>query len=80
MFDRFEQMFIQPFVSHRPVEALDIGVLLWLSGLDKQQTDATLHRPGTELCRDVFGAVVCSDDLWLSTPLDDAIQSADSPG
>ena len=36
----------QPFVSGRPVEPLDIGVLLRLAGLDEIEPDAPLLRPG----------------------------------
>jgi hypothetical protein len=48
MLDRFEQVLVEPFVSHRSVEAFDVGILLWLAGLDKPQVDTALHRPGAE--------------------------------
>ncbi len=55
MLDRFEQMLVEPFVSHRSFEAFDVGILLWLAGLDKPQVDTALHRPGAELGTDIFG-------------------------
>jgi hypothetical protein len=39
--DFIEQVLIQPFMRHRAVEALDVGALRRLPGLDKRQADAT---------------------------------------
>lgn len=41
------------------VVALDVGVLLRLSGLDVGQGNALLRSPGRQRCADVFGAVAC---------------------
>ena len=51
-------MFVQPFVTYRSVEALDIRVVLWLARLNKQQSYATFVCPGVELGTDVLGPVI----------------------
>ena len=43
--DGFKDVEIQPFMPDRPVVALDIGVLLRLSGLDVVQGSALLLNP-----------------------------------
>lgn len=67
MLDRFEQVLVEPFVSHRSVEAFDVGILLWLAGLDKPQVDTALHRPGAELGTDIFGPTIGLDDFRLAS-------------
>src|SRR3978361_440424 len=37
---RIKLILRQPFVTHRPVEAFDVGILLWLAGLDEVDPDA----------------------------------------
>lgn len=54
MFNRFGQMLIKPFVPDGSVEAFDVGILPRLARLDKEQVDATLHRPGAKLVADDF--------------------------
>ena len=74
MIDRFEQMFVQPFVSNGTIEAFNVGVLRGFSGLNKQQPDALFLRPGLELGTSHFAAIVRANDLWFATPLNDLIQ------
>ncbi len=40
------------------VESFDIGILLWVSGLDVMQLDAAFLCPGHQLMVDVFRAIV----------------------
>ena len=56
--DRFEQMLVQPLVTHGAIEALDIRILSRLLGLDKHQPDAALLGPGLELGTAHFTAIV----------------------
>jgi hypothetical protein len=48
----------EPFLADRPIVAFDIGVLLWLAGLDIEQANAALLRPGLQFPADVFRTVL----------------------
>src|SRR3990167_7171292 len=74
--NRLEQIMPQPVVTHRAVVAFDVGVLLWISWLDILQANAVLFRPEHKLAADVLWAVVTTDGLWFTAPLDDLIQCA----
>ena len=52
------------------VVALDIGVLLGLSGLDVLDRDPPLLGPDQQLATDVFGAIVDANSVGLSPPFD----------
>jgi hypothetical protein len=45
MLDAVKTMHIQPFMSDRSIEALDVGILGRLAGLDIQQRDLLLICP-----------------------------------
>ena len=50
----------EPFPADRPIVAFDIGVLLWLAGLDIGQPNAALMRPGLQFPADVFRTIARS--------------------
>jgi len=52
-------------MPNRPVVALDIGVLLGLSGLDMLDGDTLLRSPYSERLADVFGAVARREEGLL---------------
>lgn len=54
LLDRVEQGSCKPGVTHGPVVAFDIGVLLWLTRLDMLDPDALLLSPGQQRATDVF--------------------------
>jgi len=58
LLDRVEDELAEPFLADGPVIALDIGILLRLAGLDVEDADPALCRPGLQRGADIFGAVV----------------------
>ena len=66
----------QPVVTYCAFIALDIGILLGITGLDMRQADAALFRPQQELAADVLRPVVAMNNLWFATPFDYLIQRA----
>ena len=73
LIDGFDDVLVQPFMPDGAVVALDIGVLLGLSGLDVLYDDATFLGPDQQLATDVFGAIVDSNIAGLSPPFDDPV-------
>ena len=69
----------QPFMSHRPIEAFDIGDLLRLAGLNIAKRDLVLFCPAHQLGTDIFGAVIDPYHLRLPAPLDDLIEASRHP-
>ncbi len=61
----------------RSVVALDIGVLLGLTGLNVLDRDAPFLGPDQQLATDVFRAVVDPYGVGLSTPFDDPVKAPD---
>ena len=59
--DGFKDMEVQPFMPDRPVVALDVSVLLRLSGLDMGQGDASVLSPFHQGAADVFCPVTPSE-------------------
>jgi hypothetical protein len=59
------------------VLALDIGVLLWLAGLDVLDGNPMFLSPFHQLITDLFGAVVDPYGARLAAPLDNPIKAAD---
>ena len=76
LLNRCKNILVQPVVPDRPVIALHIGILLRLSGLDEEQRNFVLFRPGRQLVGDVFGAIVRPDGIGPAAPLDDLIEGA----
>ena len=68
--DAFDDVLIQPFMPDGAVVALDIGVLLGLSGLDVLDGNPMFRRPFHQLFADVFRAVVDPNGAWLAAPFD----------
>ena len=61
------------------VVALNVGVLLRLSGLDVLDGNALFLSPFQQLATDIFRAIINPNYSWFSTPLDDPVQAADDP-
>ena len=66
-------------MPNRAVVALDIGVLLGLSGLGVLDVDAALCGPCHQLSTDVFRAIIDPNYLRPASPLDDPVQAAHHP-
>jgi hypothetical protein len=75
-----EDVLRKPIVSHRAIEPFDIGVLLWLTGLDILDPDLLLYRPLQQRAADVFRGVVTTDHPRLTAPFDHLLQRADDSG
>jgi hypothetical protein len=73
-----EQVLGQQVIAHSTVVALNIGVLLWVAGLDKDQCNTLFFSPSSQCGTDVFRAIVTADLDGLSPPLDDLIQGPDN--
>ena len=58
LLDAFDDVLVEPFMSDGAVVALDIGVLLGLSGLDVQDGNPMFLGPDQQLFTDVFRAIV----------------------
>jgi len=58
MLDGLKSMHVQPFMSNRPVEPLDVGVLCRLSWLNIEHRDLILDAPIDHCLTDMFRAVV----------------------
>ena len=67
----------QPLVADCPVEALHVGILLGLAGLDVLNVDATRACPVQQRGADVLGPVVAADHSRLAAPGHDLRQRAD---
>ena len=76
LLDAFDDVLVEPFVPDGAVEALDIGVLLGLAGLDMLDGYSVFPGPYQQLATDVFRAVVDPDDLWLAAPLDESVMNS----
>ncbi len=68
----------QPFGSDRSVVALDIGVLLGVSGLDMHQSNFRLFGPVLQCAADVFRAVVHADGQRFTAPANDLVQGSNN--
>lgn len=56
----FEHVAVEHLVAVGAIEAFDVGVLVWLAGLDEEQPDAMLPGPALEVGADELRAVVHS--------------------
>ena len=70
LLDGFDDVLVEPFMPDGAVVALDIGVLLWLAGLDVLERDAAFLGPDQQLAADVFRAIVDSYGAGLAAPFD----------
>ena len=79
LLNSFKDVLVQPFVSYRAAVALDIGVLLRLSGLDVLDMNAHLFSPCHQLAADIFRAVINPNNQRPASPLDDPVQTTHHP-
>ncbi|MNS89613.1 hypothetical protein D3C72_1236310 [compost metagenome] len=70
MIEAEEQAFVEQFVTHSPVEALDIAVLHGLSRRDVMPLDLVILRPGKDGIRGEFGAVIGDNHSGLAASFD----------
>ena len=73
MLDAVKTMHIQPFMSDRSFEALDVGILGRLAGLDLQQRDLLLICPADQSLADVFRPVIATQSQRFPAPLDNLL-------
>lgn len=66
-------------MANGSVVSFDIGILLWLAGLDMAQRNAIICRPLFERLADIFRAIINPDRKRPSAPCDDAVERADDP-
>jgi len=67
----------QPFISDRPIESLDIGILLRLTVLDVLELNPGLLRPAGDRPTDIFRSLTTSNRVRIPAPGDDLSQSPD---
>lgn len=70
-----KNMFVEALIPELTVEALNIGILGRLPGLDKVQFDTVRIRPGIHSLADEFRSVVDGDDFGQSPGQHDALQN-----
>jgi hypothetical protein len=74
--DGFKDVLAEPFALNCAVVALDIGVLLGLAWLDVFEPNTLFFSLFHELATDISGAIIDTNGLPLSAPLDDLAQAA----
>ena len=79
LLDGLKDILAQPFTANCAIVALDIGVLLRLTGLYVLNGDATFLGPDQLLATDVFRAVVDPYCAGLAAPFNDPVQAPDDP-
>src|SRR5262249_50815356 len=65
---------VETLVAQAAVEALDVGVLVRLPGLDEVQLDAVSVGPRVERSADELRAIVGDQHRWLAARVDQALQ------
>ena len=70
LLDGFDDGLVEPFMPDGAVVALDVGVLLGLTGLDVLDGNTVFRGPDQQLATDVFRAVVDPNGAWLAAPFD----------
>ena len=71
----------QLFVSDRPIEPLNEGILLGLPRWNKLDPDVICFGPAPNRGTDILGAIIAAYRRGLATPLNDAIEGTDhTPG
>jgi hypothetical protein len=69
-------MLVQTLVTEPPVERFDVGVLVWLAGLDQSQRDSLAMRPRQHGFAGELRAVVGADDGRCAALRTDTVQDA----
>ncbi len=77
--DRLEQVVAESVVTNGAVKALDVRVLLRLSGLDVIEANAVFLRPLGQRLADILWPVVAADRCRLAPPFDLLIERAHDP-
>ena len=70
-------MFAEPLVAYRPVEPLDIRILVRVARLDELDLNAAFLGPFHGCVPDVLGSIVATNLRGLTTPLDQLVQRPD---
>src|ERR1700687_2331904 len=70
---------IETLVAEPAVEALDVGILVWLAGLDEVQPDALRVGPRIERSADGLGSLCRDEHRRLPAGLDQALEHFDDP-
>jgi len=63
LINRIEQLLRQPVIANGSIEALTVGVLLWLAGLNVFHPDAVFARPGLHCTADIFRPFVAANEI-----------------
>lgn len=69
-------MFVQTLVTEPPVQRFDVGVLVWLAGLDQSQRDSLAMRPRQHGFAGELRAVVGADDGRCAALRADPVEDA----
>jgi hypothetical protein len=64
-------------MSDGAVVALDVGILLRLSGLDVAQGNSLRFGPSNQFATDIFRSIIHTNGERFAAPLDDLVQAAD---
>ena len=77
LIERLEDIRIKHFMSHRPIEPFNEGILIGLARLNKPEGDPTIRTPDRKAVGEEFRAIVESNGLRLTTPGGHLIQHPD---
>ena len=77
LLDVFDDVLVEPLMPDCAVVALDVGILLRLSGLDMQDGNPMFLGPFHQLFTDVFRAIVDPDRKRPPALCNDAIKRTD---
>jgi len=69
-----EPVRIQPFVAQSPVEAFDVGILYWLTRLNKRQPHSAFFTPGRQRPLPKLWPVIEDNGFRQSSLADNPIQ------
>jgi hypothetical protein len=76
LFKAFPVGLLWPSIAYGTTESLDIGILLWLAGLDVFQPDLILFYPTLNHAANALQAIVASYESGFS-PFDDLVERHD---
>jgi len=68
LIERLEDIGIEHFMSHRPIEPFNEGILIGLARLNKPQGDPSVGAPGGKAVGEEFWAIVEPHGLRLASP------------
>ena len=68
---------VQNLGAEGPVEALDVGILGWLSGLDVDEIDTVILGPLLQCLADEFRTIVQAQPFGRPAQFDQFVQGAD---